>query len=200
MLLIGTRSIIPVGTQTAEQFRLDQRAWVGISPVNLTTPVKDSLARGVSVFAENSGKTPANGTVVIVGFYIHRGTDPFVPNDEDSAFMEKMITGFKSERLTESDLIGRRGLRARRDGPNGPEGPTPSLPSRIFIGAMPPNIPYPIGYDDRISVLGSRGILYGRIYYNDINNKPRTTTFCYYSLDLQLFDRITACPVFNDMD
>ncbi len=182
------------------QFRSEQRAWVGVSPVNLTHPIQDSPIRGISFYTENSGRTPANSVLLIVGFYVHRGLESFAPNDEDRTFMEKMVTGFKNGTLSQELMISKGGLRSRKDGPNGPDGPTPFAPTIVNIGTMPPNVPFPVPYEMEIGIAGARGILYGRIYYEDMAKKARTTSFCYYSPDIQSLERIFACPVFNNMN
>ena len=146
---------------TIENFRLEQRAWVGA--VHAIPPeykeggknvyVKDGQPMKTGVKIVNSGKTPALNVRTIVSMFYWKSSDEFVPT------FKKVIN------------IG--------DGPS-----TSVLQPNATAVIKARSIPEEGGINkaDIANIANAQQILYiaGKITYEDIFKRPHSTLFCMY--------------------
>ncbi len=159
---------------TIENFRLDQRAWVG--PIHVILPeyvangkqvyIKEGQPMKIGVFVANSGKTPALKVKNNFATRFLKAGDEFDPNDH-----------IKKPSIQASSVL--------QPGMN------------FSLKPLPEGNSSKSDVDDLTS---GRYILYmfGLITYEDIFGRPHTSKFCLsLSPDLQTF---TSCSIYNEAD
>jgi hypothetical protein len=216
---------------TQNEMRLDQRPWVGITPIRTAPvavgiPLASDNAGNVSAdfkaLVINSGKTPSQQVVAIVGMSMHSGE--YVPTLDDAAWMTRMIDlrrtnkfraipGFQEMSIpgvAHSDIFILFPVLSAAEGivpdrklfpPDG-ERMGVHIPNSYNLGTLPTNIPrdLPLPTNWFIS-RDAIAILYGEITYRDsfAPSGQHLTRFCIYRTRSPEYPYL-ACPVFNEMN
>jgi hypothetical protein len=167
---------------------LDQRAWVGLSQLKVTSSHTGLIApEGLAV---NSGKTPARDVHAVMGIYAHDG--PYIPNDQDYDFIRYIVRKAWNKEITQTDYLyqGPMPVNPPYDGMLPPLSVGVSkmrawvlVPELKSMGVIPPgNSPYKPPFPNSPIGLGiSTLIFYGEIRYTDfVGKERRSTQFCYY--------------------
>jgi hypothetical protein len=158
---------------TVEQFRLDQRAWLGVTRYNSSTASgnespyiePDKEVRFIAQFT-NSGKTPAKTTETDIAFqFLPKGVSP------------KPTFGQPNPSRTRSTLVVQPG-------------------ATHFIQSLPTKFSAP-----QIEAARQQQLIlyvYGRILYQDVFDKQHSTEFCAY-IDPRLI-AFESCASYNNAD
>lgn len=105
-----------IATSNSERsFRLDERAWVGVTEVQTPTELHEGTSLNSTIFLINSGKTPAFNVVQRAGYRIRKAGDEFDPAREVSLatpFRQGIILPNGKRLLGISDLGNIGGQRA----------------------------------------------------------------------------------------
>lgn len=195
-----------------DQMRLEQRAWVGLSQIEITHTHPQLSDMKANVL--NSGRTPANEVHTIIGDYVHSGD--YIPAAGDEQWIDRILRF-----STEGKLDGKSELvnvthysKEVRDAVIANQPPTVfmddvsppgvdiripiSTPKSFTLEPLIPSIPYSFPLPGNWTVFGQTWIVYGKIWYKDIFNKDHTTRFCFYRL--MTTEEFSACPVANKME
>jgi hypothetical protein len=211
---------------TIDNFREEQRAWVGLTPFSLSrSPNRTGLVQDLtnnnggtdtvsSVSIVNTGRTPARKVhVVLCNFGFPPGRQP---TEADEEWMHRVLEAFKSGKF-----IGKTFVSPSSHKPEPMPSPrldprineyiwddTLIMPGMTFFepsdlkeitpGSMPPGIPTTIIPNAGLLAGTVPALIFGEITYEDVSGKiPGHTFFCSYSPNL-IKVNYAACPVMND--
>ena len=208
---------------TIDNFHQEQRAWVGLSPLQ-NVPIANAPINNNQFFQKepnasppmhhefgivNTGHTPARHVSL---FYCEDvSSTRYTPDAKDAAWMNRFVEAHRQGHLKGKTIIIERIEGTDQIGPAVVED-SALLPPRsvnkyfqgpweeINLGSLTPNIPFPTPIrNGRVYTTQGTILFFGEVRYYDIYSKSeRTTTFCTYT-DRTLDYNFSACPVFNDM-
>ena len=212
--------------ESIKESNLDQRAWVGLSYADSIISVQKNGeitfgALKISIpTVRNTGTTPAKRASAIFEFWKMDGRVDATDIDaavSDPKWMKRVLDREDSgllgphqiRNMSDPDVVKDQDHRQIHDTTLFPrqahEGAILDPPEKRALGVLSPDIPYTLdigGYTmlggDAEKAFGAF-VIFGRIKYWDIWEKPHTTTFCTYTSDANRM-AFRACPAFNDMD
>jgi hypothetical protein len=165
-------------------FRLEQRAWVGVSAASLVQFEPDKPIR-IDVAFLNTGKTPALRAYASNGYALSRAYLKEPPSTS-IAQIEKILPTKPVHSLPPNGtFIAPLGLQPSA----GPSAAPEEWASYNILRESYPAI------KDRVQML----YVFGEYRYRDINNRPHTTKFCLFISDPDA-KQLQFCEGFNEMD
>lgn len=185
---------------TIDNFRQEQRAWVGFTGFSVQG---DQINVGMNVATAallNSGRTPAREVIAVVGFSFKKPSHILDKNDEDwiSSAVDSIESG-RTQPNPQSIKFSQGNMKASYSLSYPPLGNIDF--EKISLGVIPPNVPVGYQHPTNWFVIGNppdEVIVFGRVTYTDISKKRRFTSFCSYRAQIR-DTNLRVCPIFNDM-